>query len=257
MLFEQSNRGHVTAQCGFKPTIDYHLRLPAALRSAAETEMFPHWNINPGRGVLRNSTTGIVLYADHRLFQLQVAQVNSWKDEIDANTALFRDMLKSYQVADCEFLRLEIRFFADLGMTHAELVDLFTLAYLADAQKLSHVAGTLYDGHVRLYGKVDEITVVTNLFPMSAEDVTQSLRDLPNLEHFREDEKFDSKLYNMHQLLSIDSFCIMLEIVRKDVSVVELGKFFKSATDLANQLTENAVRVLKSLPPIPLKVNAN
>ena len=253
MLDKQQSRCTVLAQCIFEPDLCYLSHLPTVLAHIQKNVRgqkldMPHWNVNAQRAILRNPNEGVVLAADHKSVQVETLGLKHWSANQDKYTNILGEMLHCYEVTTCKMLRLDICVFLDVGMSHAEIADLFFDSFLPGHDRYASLGIQFDDSYTRLIGSRGNDRVSLHLAPMKAEEVTEEVKRKQNISMFTKDLPFDDTLKRWHDDVARDCFHIRIENARMDASVRELNAFFSDATSFFRKTAEELVNLLKSIP---------
>lgn len=85
--------------------------------------------------------------------------------------------------------------------------------------------------------------------PVTAEQLTKSVRSTPNLELFIEDKYFDTRVRDfLGRLDRGDAFLFDIDLFQREVDPSALDRFLKSSIEKASQIAEDCVRNLESKP---------
>ena len=249
MLEENSERICTVFVADYEPEIGFATKLSDAAEAVQAKFAAPHWACGAGGYLLRKPKDRLLFNLDFRRVFCQTLGLEIWKKGHDDYGSLVRIVLEKVGVKSLKRVSFKISAYLLLGMSHAEMTDLFFGSFLLPAKELEIVCGKPDDAYVLLHGRQKNMKLHLTVNPMTVEQAAQQFMATPNLEHFLEPQFLDTGVKEFKDRLAAPCLFLDVDLFRNDCPVTDLPFFIKDSLEGAQQICEQAVLRLKSLKP--------
>ena len=247
-MFENyGNRVCTVFAIDFEPVVGCDVRLASAAETIQASLRAPHWGFATGGYVFRHTVERLLLAVDFRRIVFQTLGLQTWQKKLDEHVEIMMTSLHALGVNRAKRIGFVTQAYLPTGMSHGEMTELMLGSYLAPAEELEEVCGTLEDALVQLHGERDGMKLQLIAAPMTAEQVSQQFMQLPNLEAFVEPKLLDMGVKEFRDRVTAECFFVSVDLSRTDVPVAEIGRFSRQSLDWAQRTADAAVQKLKSL----------
>lgn len=211
MFDEHPNHLIVVSLCEFTPQIDFATRLAESAKQCYTTVGSKHWNVTQNSFTLRQTEGDRYLFlADFRRVVCHTFGWRAWKAKREAFDSATSYMLEKFDAAKVKMVT-KTTFFAQLGMTHSEIVDLMFDSFLPERGVVETLYSMpSYDAAVHYYfNGPGSSKVRIGLFPCTPQDAESHLNTQP-VDLFSA-TKYDAELAAWLENLKRDSLMIDIE----------------------------------------------
>lgn len=243
---------HADRTCVFA-AIDFDLvpvgRVHRALEAVFD-RVKPTWMAaGPFHYALRMSEGNCLLNIGAKRLAWSLLGSKYWSDNLADLLSITRAAIDQLGVTKFKRTGFKVIAFIPLGMTREEISRLMFGSFVADYDALSEIFGNTDDPWVQFKGTRERLDYTLTLTAMSKADVSNTLRSIPDISHFRDETGFDDSVRNLHNLISAqECFSFDVDFSQTDLLPAELSKFMSSALNEADTLAKACVDHLRAKP---------
>jgi len=207
------------------------------------------WNVQADKYLGRQLKDKYFYVFEQQRLYCQTLGLEPWTQRVDEHFSVMKEALEVMEVTEIKRIGFQVSCWLPIQMTHAEMVDLMYGSFLPNPAELEAVFGKTDDAMIMIYGSNRGIKSRTTICPQTAEQVSQTLPGIPNLELFTENKLIDLVIRNFRTGIESDSLYFEADQSQENLPVAGLKRFMTDSIEGAERLADGSVRYLRYLSP--------
>jgi hypothetical protein len=172
-----------------------------------------------------------------------------WMNHLEDYVNISKYAIEKLRVENIKRIGFKVLSFIPLNMNREEMSRLMFGTFLADRDSLVPVLDNPDDPFVQFHGKKGNLDYVLTLTAMSKADIINTIRNIPNFAHFREDKYPEDNLRSFHSIItSQECFYFDVDFSRTDRPPSDLNEFLPFSLKEAESLAKACVDYLQAKP---------